>query len=269
MATIGFVGPSGTGKSHRAALIASDNNCQIIIDDGLIIKGQQILGGISAKKQSSKIAAIRTALFQDLAHRDMVKKILKDYHSANILILGTSTSMVNKICENLNLEKPQKFIYIEEVATPEEIKIARFQRSRLGRHVVPVPAFEVKKSLPSVVLKPLKVYFQKGKQNKTVFDKTIVKPFYNENGRLVIAEDVLAKLLSYLIAKNKPVKKVLHTELTYSFGQLASKVEVLVEKSQNIPQQIKEFIPNVIKQFEWLTGIEIVNLDIIVKKIST
>ncbi|GAV22500.1 Asp23/Gls24 family envelope stress response protein [Carboxydothermus pertinax] len=268
MATVGFVGPSGTGKSHRAALIAYENNCQLIIDDGLIIKGQQILGGVSAKKQNSKIAAIRVALFQDDFHREMARNILANYKSANILVLGTSKNMVEKICENLSIEKPQKYIYIEEVASPEEIKLARFQRSRLGKHVIPVPAFEVKKSLPSIFFEPIRVYFKRGKQNKTVFDKTIVKPFYNERGKLSIAEEVLEKILTFIITKNKPIKRVLKVELTYSYGQLAVKVDVAVEKSQNIPQQIKNFIPQVVKEFERQTGIEIIKLDIIVKKIS-
>ena len=32
-----FVGPSGTGKSYRAQLVASENEINYIIDDGLLI----------------------------------------------------------------------------------------------------------------------------------------------------------------------------------------------------------------------------------------
>ena len=32
-----FVGPSGTGKSYRAQMVASENNINYIIDDGLLI----------------------------------------------------------------------------------------------------------------------------------------------------------------------------------------------------------------------------------------
>ena len=50
MEVVAFVGPSGTGKSHRAIGVAHNNNCDAIIDDGLLIKGTKILAGTSAKR---------------------------------------------------------------------------------------------------------------------------------------------------------------------------------------------------------------------------
>ena len=52
MKVVAFVGPSGTGKSHRAIGIAHKNNCDAIIDDGLLIKGTKILAGTSAKNET-------------------------------------------------------------------------------------------------------------------------------------------------------------------------------------------------------------------------
>ena len=37
MRVLAFVGPSGTGKSYRAQLVARENNIHYIIDDGLLI----------------------------------------------------------------------------------------------------------------------------------------------------------------------------------------------------------------------------------------
>ena len=37
-----FVGPSGTGKSYRAQMVASENDINFIIDDGLLIKDTNI-----------------------------------------------------------------------------------------------------------------------------------------------------------------------------------------------------------------------------------
>lgn len=49
-----FVGPSGTGKSYRAQMVASEKNIHFIIDDGLLIKDNEIIAGASAKKHQQK-----------------------------------------------------------------------------------------------------------------------------------------------------------------------------------------------------------------------
>lgn len=59
MEVVAFVGPSGTGKSHRAIGVAHNNNCDAIIDDGLLIKGTKILAGTSAKNETNRIQAVK------------------------------------------------------------------------------------------------------------------------------------------------------------------------------------------------------------------
>lgn len=49
-----FVGPSGTGKSYRAQMVASERNIEFIIDDGLLINNNQVVAGESAKKATNK-----------------------------------------------------------------------------------------------------------------------------------------------------------------------------------------------------------------------
>lgn len=53
--------------------------------------------------------------------------------------------MVAKIAENLGLPQISKTTYINEVATEEEMKTARHIRETEGKHVIPVPTFELKK----------------------------------------------------------------------------------------------------------------------------
>ena len=43
--TYALVGPSGTGKSFRARLVADKYKIEAIIDDGLLIKDERILKG--------------------------------------------------------------------------------------------------------------------------------------------------------------------------------------------------------------------------------
>lgn len=43
MQVFAFVGPSGTGKSHRAHKVAKKYQIEYIIDDGILIKNNKIV----------------------------------------------------------------------------------------------------------------------------------------------------------------------------------------------------------------------------------
>ena len=45
MRVYAFVGPSGTGKSYRAQMVAGENNISYIIDDGLLVNENAEVAG--------------------------------------------------------------------------------------------------------------------------------------------------------------------------------------------------------------------------------
>lgn len=49
-----FVGPSGTGKSHRAQMVAKMKNTDYIIDDAIIIKATKLFVVIQLRKHLQK-----------------------------------------------------------------------------------------------------------------------------------------------------------------------------------------------------------------------
>ncbi|MCL4424759.1 MAG: hypothetical protein M1553_04775 [Firmicutes bacterium] len=51
---VALVGPSGTGKSHRAQLVAYEEEVDAVVDDGLLIKDSKILAGRSAKREATR-----------------------------------------------------------------------------------------------------------------------------------------------------------------------------------------------------------------------
>ena len=140
-----FVGPSGTGKSYRAQMVASERNIEFIIDDGLLINNNQVVAGESAKKAPTKIETVKHALFYKEEEKQEITKALKKYKPQSILILGTSDGMVDKIAANLGLPEISERVYITDVATEQEMQTARKIRVTEGKHVIPVPTFEIKK----------------------------------------------------------------------------------------------------------------------------
>ena len=124
MKVYAFVGPSGTGKSYRAQMVASANDIHYIIDDGLLINENEVLAGTSAKKAPTKIETVKHALFIEEKEQSEMRKALKKYKPDSLLILGTSDKMIAKIRESLDLPELTKTIYINEVATEEEMEKA-------------------------------------------------------------------------------------------------------------------------------------------------
>ena len=188
-AVYALVGESGTGKSFRSKLLAEKYGIHAIIDDGLLIEDDKILAGRSAKREKTYMGAVRAALFDDKEHRDEVAKVLKKAHIKKILILGTSEKMVFKIATRLQLPPPQKIIKIEDIATREEIEKAIKTRTVEGKHVIPVPSIEVKRSYPQIFSNSIKLLLKKrklfpGKESAEgkLFEKSIVQPEFSKKG---------------------------------------------------------------------------------------
>ena len=164
-----FVGPSGTGKSYRAQMVANQNNISYIIDDGLLINENNVIAGNSAKKAPTKIETVKRAIFADEKDRKAMMEAIKKHKPKSILILGTSDDMVEKIATNLGLETPEKTIYINQVATETEMETAKRMRVTEGKHVIPVPTFEIKRDFSGYILDPLQIFKFNGKRRKTLY----------------------------------------------------------------------------------------------------
>lgn len=160
MRVIAFVGPSGTGKSYRSIMVSQQYGADAIIDDGLLISHGKVIAGTSAKKESTKIASVKHALFMNPSQVNEIKKVLKRNKIKCLMILGTSDGMVNKIAKNIGVHEVEQIIRIEDVATPEEMNMALRMRTVEGKHVIPVPTFEIKKEFSGYFLHPLR-RFQK------------------------------------------------------------------------------------------------------------
>lgn len=214
MRVFAFVGPSGTGKSYRAQMVAGENNISYIIDDGLLINENEVVAGESAKKAPTKIETVKHAIFIDEKERKEMVKAIKKYKPESILILGTSDGMVEKIAKNLELPEIQKTIYIEEVATKDEMETARNIRITQGKHVIPVPTFEIKKDFSGYILDPLQIFKSKGNGKKPyISEKSIIRPTFSYLGNFTISDTVFRQIVEYLARKEEGISKIIRTRV--------------------------------------------------------
>ena len=261
-----FVGPSGTGKSYRAQMVAGEKDVHFIIDDGLLINDNRVVAGESAKKASTKIETVKKALFLHEEEKKVIQKALKKYKVKKILILGTSDGMVEKIAENLGLPKITDTTYITEVATDEEMETARRIRVTEGKHVIPVPTFEIKKDFSGYLLDPLQIFKSKGKGKQPyISEKSIIRPTFSYMGNFTISDSVFRQIAEYQAQKTKGIYKVLRTRVqNYGEGPIID-MEVSVEYGYNIAESLKEFKKRIIKDIENLTAMNVIKLNVIAK----
>ena len=265
----GFVGPSGTGKSYRAQMVASEKGINFIIDDGLLIKDNQVIAGLSAKKAPTKIETVKHALFYNEEEKKPIQQALKKYKPSKILILGTSDGMVQKIAANLGLPEISEVVYINEVATEEEMQTARHIRVTEGKHVIPVPTFELKKDFSGYLLDPLQIFKSKGAGQKPyISEKTIIRPTFSYLGKFTISDAVFRQIMEYLAEKMPAIHKVIRTRATSTQAGPSIYMEVTVTYGYNMQQCLKEFKEKARKEIENLTAMNVKDVEIIVKGVN-
>lgn len=262
-----FVGPSGTGKSYRAQLVASEHNIHYIIDDGLLIHDNDVVAGNSAKKAPTKVETVKKAIFMDKEDRKNMVEALKRIKPESILILGTSDGMVEKIAENLGLEKPEKTIYINEVATETEMETAKRIRTTEGKHVIPVPTFEIKRDFAGYILDPLQIFKYRRNDEPYISEKSIIRPTFSYLGKFTISDTVFRQITEYVAKKNEGIHRVSRVRVENSVGATNIYVEVYVIFGYNIVNVLREFKQKVKKEIERLTTMNVQEVSVLAKGI--
>ena len=262
-----FVGPSGTGKSYRAQLVASENNIHYIIDDGLLIHDNDVIAGSSAKKAPTKIETVKKAIFIEKEDRKNMREALKKVKPDAILLLGTSDGMVEKIAENLGLPKPEKTIYINEVATETEMETARRIRTTEGKHVIPVPTFEIKRDFAGYILDPLQIFKYRRNEEPYISEKSIIRPTFSYLGKFTISDTVFRQITEYVAKKTEGIHRVSRVRVENSVGATNLYVEVYVIFGYNIVSVLRDFKQKVKKETERLTTMNVQEVSVVAKGI--
>lgn len=264
-----FVGPSGTGKSYRAQLVAGENNIKYIIDDGLLIDDNEVIAGTSAKKAPTKIETVKHALFYEEAEKKEIIDAFIRIKPEAVLILGTSDGMVEKIAQNLGLPKISKTIYITDVATEEEMKKARRIRTTEGKHVIPVPTFEIKKDFSGFLLDPLQIFKLNGNGDEPyIAEKSIIRPTFSYIGNFTISDSVFRQIIHVLLRRENSICKLSKIRVDKYGEGISIYMEAIVRYGCNINECFSKFQTRIKKEIERLTSMNVQKIEIVVKSIK-
>ena len=270
MEVLALVGPSGTGKSHRALVVAHDYNVDAIIDDGILIMGTKIIAGKSAKREASRIQAVRRAIFMEDEHAMEVHQALLKVQPNRLLLLGTSENMVHKIAKALKVPAISKIIRIEDIASQAEIEKAQHCRLKEGKHIIPVPTIELKPHFSGYLIDPLDLFFKRSKNTRRKLgEKSIVRPIFSYYGKLIISDDAISAIVNKVaidngIAKTKHVRIRRDTEHNSEKG-IDIKLDVILYYGEPFNELVYNTQEKIRTAIEYMTGMNVKKVDILVK----
>ncbi len=273
MEVYALIGPSGTGKSHHAPLLSHQHQIDYIIDDGLLIKGNRVVAGRSAKRENTRFGAVKRALFNDPDHARQVREALEEIRPLRVLILATSRRMAQVIAARVGLPEPHRYIHIEEVASPEAIKTALKVRETENRHVIPLPTFAIKKDFPGYILDPLRSFFSipAPQPAQMAVERSIIRPIYSSLGNFYISEHVVYSLVAHLAQQIPGVHKVSRTEIQTQKHKVFLQVDLVLALDQipagNLVGVLQLAQQKIKEEIEYMTGFYLDRVNVTAKKL--
>ncbi len=244
----------------------------MIIVDGLLINGDDIIAGKSAKREKLYMSAVKTALFHEKAHRDEVARVLQRARWKKILIIGTSERMVKKIAERLQIPVPAKIIKIEDIASREEIDSAIRARKVEGKHVIPVPAIEIKRSYPRIFYDSVRVFLQRnlGASVRTpkLYEKSVVRPEFAKRGRVAISESALSQMVIHCVDEFDDSIRI--QKITVRSDSQGYRLTVVIELpyGKQLSGNIHSMQQYIIDNIERFTGILIEEVNLVIDRFT-
>lgn len=256
-----LVGKSGTGKSFNAVRLCKQRHIESIIDDGLFICKNKVVAGISAKRQATKVGAVKTALFHTEEHMKEVREAIFETDPSSLLIIGTSDGMVEKITARLGLHQIDERIYIDEITTPEEREIAQRQRNEFGKHVIPAPTFQLRHQFSGYFMPPVKLLLKEWGSLREASEKSMVRPTYSYLGDYKISDKVLADIVECLRIETEEVVEIIRV----NFIQMQEGIEVYVianfKYGANLASAGKSFLEKIEDKIQVMTSFNVINIE--------
>lgn len=269
MEVVAFVGPAGSGKSHRASLVAHQYNCDAILDDGLVIREGKILAGQSAKREGTKMAAVKRAIFLDPDHRAEVRAAIRRHKVERILILGTSAEMIEHITDALDLPRPDHTVHIEEIASPAQIRLAQRKRRQEGKHVIPAPTMEVKETFSGYLIHPLRFLLKRHDDEDALpVEKSVVRPTFSSLGRFLIADTVLTLIASHACGQVHGIARVARAAVESAPSGVTIELELILRYGFPIWEVLQAAQSKVKEAVEEMTALNVLAVNLHARRLS-
>ena len=137
-----------------------------------------------------------------------------------------------------------------------------------GKHVIPVPTFEIKKDFSGYLLDPLQIFRWKGKGTSPFMtEKSIIRSTYSYLGNYKISDNVLKDIIEYASRDVEGIFKLQRIKIeTYPDG-LVIFIDATVEYGYKLVDILESLKDRVKKDIDRLTAMNVLDIQLTAKGI--
>jgi len=260
MKLYGLSGKSGTGKSYKSNEVCAAYGIEALLDDGLLICGREIAAGRSAKREDTKIGAVKCAILQDEDHCREIREALASREISSLLIIGTSDKMIRLIAQRLGISEEPEIIHIEDLTTKKDRQLARKMRESKGMHVIPAPTFQVRKQFSGYFIDAKRGFRSTEYQQSD--EKTIIRPTYSYLGNFEISGTAINDIVSRAAKEVEGIASVLWIASDNTEPGMFLRIIILSERNADIISSSTELQKRVTEIIEYMTDFNVLGVDV-------
>ena len=176
--------------------------------------------------------------------------------------------MTDLIIERLGLSDGKQEIhriYIEDITTEDERSEAKTQRENYGKHVIPAPALELKRSFAGYFLDSLGLFKGRFRHQN---EKTVVRPSFSYIGEYVLSEKVISDIVKLVAEEDKAISGVIMVTQDPSPGNYVVNAAVRITSACSLWDDMQRFQQKVKDAVEQMTAFNVAEVNVEVRGIE-
>ena len=156
-------------------------------------------------------------------------------------------------------------IHIEDIASQDAITTALRQRQEQGKHVIPVPTFEIKSQFSGYFMTPLRILRGKNDRQGAMQERSVVRPTYSYLGEFTISDKTVIQLIDYTCSLSESVAEVLKCSIRSRPEGVDINIVAVFFYGPSLQQRAQELQNLVVAEVEKMTAFNILSVNIEIK----
>ena len=154
----------------------------------------------------------------------------------------------------------------------EAVRIRRTE----GKHIVPVPTFEIKKDFSGILLDPFRILSRGRKKNKknkkenAGVERSVIRPVFSYFGKYTIKDKVFKDIIRLVCDRIKGITEIstIRIDKAQNSNDIEISMNMEIAYGYNISEMAEEMKKQAKKELEYMTSVNISMVNVKIVKIE-